>query len=613
MSYRPARRSGVARIAVATAAATVLIASLTAAPANAVSSDPNLFCDLPGQRLAISPISGLKEGEPVTWRSTVKGTKPTTFTGEYIGKLDNALGTDAAGKPRDLLLVKLDGDIVNGTSGSLAAGVWAGASGSPVYDADGALLGAVSYGFSSLPDNVAGVTPAAYMKAIGALPASKTLSPSQTQTVERMADEKSTARRSSTLRRIEPVRVTIGTSASDLDDATDRLSERIPGFRGAAASGLAVPGGENRAADYPIVVGGNIAMSYGYGAVTEASVGTVTAICGTEVFAYGHPGSGNSALSASIHGASAARIVPDSAGSYKMVSAIGRVKGKLLDDRTAGIRGKLGVPAPTIEIRTTSAYGTLKNTTVTKVSEPGFIPGAAYAQMGNEAVRMLDNVQKGSARVEWTITYQRANGATATLKNVNRYASPSELPYYVGDGVANDVAALQSNPFEDVRILSVNVLTRFEADYRAAAFSGVQMLKSGKWVTVDSGSVLKAARGGSYSFRTVLAPAPGAKKVTEYAPFTVTVPKDVRSTYQVELFAPDADDEFGGEGPDPRSFAQFVAGLDDNYRSDVITREMWYTSTAGPRKAGEATIVAPTVLIGNGASVFLRFEVPATR
>lgn len=612
MTVRPARTRGVGRIALATAVTAVLIGSLTAAPANAVSKDPKLFCDLPGQRLAISPISGLTDGEKVTWRSTTKGTTPTTFTGEYVGKLENGLGTDANGKPRDLLLVKLEGDVVDGKDGSLAAGVWAGASGSPVYDADGALIGAVSYGFSALPDNVAGVTPAAYMKSIGTLPTTKKLSASQTQTVERLADEKSSARRSaptsSTLSRIEPVRVTIGASAAQVDDQTDALSDRVTGFRGVAATGRAVPGGERRASDYPIVAGGNIAVSYGYGAITEASVGTVTAVCGTEVFAYGHPNLGNSKLVANIHGASAARIVPDLMGSYKLVSAIGKVKGRLVDDRLAGVRGVLGAGAKTIPLRTTSAVGDTRNSVSTQVSEEGFLAAAAYFQMAGEAKRMLDNTQVGSAYVKWSIEYRRSNGAVATVTNADRYADVNDFPGIVGEELANDIAMLQANPFEDVRILSVNVTSRFDPDYRAARLTGVQMRKGTKWVTLSPDSVTQVSRGKTYSFRTVLSPARGAEKVTEFSEFTVTMPKDMKKRFQLTVSGPDAEDEYIEKRS--RSFTEFIKGLDANLRSDVITRSTSYTSTSGPRKTKTTVVSVPTYVVGDAASVLLNFDAP---
>ncbi|MFI8632637.1 hypothetical protein ACIGEP_08595 [Microbacterium sp. NPDC077663] len=612
MTVRPARTRGAARIALAAAVTAVLIGSLTAAPANAVSKDPKLFCDLPGQRLAISPISGLKDGQKVTWRSTVKGTTPTTFTGEYVGKLENGLGTDANGKPRDLLLVKLEGDVVDGADGSLAAGVWAGASGSPVYDADGALIGAVSYGFSALPDNVAGVTPAAYMKSIGTLPTTKKLSASQTQKVQGLADESSSSRRSapssSTLNRIEPVRVTIGASAQQLDDQTDALADRVAGFRGVTASGRAVPGGERRSSDYPIVAGGNIAVSYGYGAITEASVGTVTAVCGTEVFAYGHPNMGNSKLAANIHGASAARIVPDLMGSYKLVSAIGKVKGKLVDDRLAGVRGVLGAGATTIPLRTSSAVGDTRTAVSTQVSEPDFLATAAYVQLAGEAVRMLDNVQEGSAYAQWTIEFRRANGKVGTITNANRYSDVYDLPGMVGMGLAEDIAKLQANPFEDIRILSVNVVSRFDPDHRVARLSGVQMRKNGAWVNVKPDSILKVSRGSSTSFRTVLSPVPGSKRVTTYDTFTVTMPKDVKKLYKVTLTAPYSEDEY--QESRARNFAEFLTEVDANFRSDVLEREAWYMPTSGPRRTRVVDDVVSTALVADGASFTFQLEAP---
>ncbi|HMS38368.1 MAG TPA: hypothetical protein PKA93_14460, partial [Arachnia sp.] len=78
-------RSNNARRVVGVAVAAALIGTLVAAPpAHAAPAGTDMFCEVPGQELAISPISGLKEGEAVTWLSTVKGTRPTEFTGEYV-------------------------------------------------------------------------------------------------------------------------------------------------------------------------------------------------------------------------------------------------------------------------------------------------------------------------------------------------------------------------------------------------------------------------------------------------------------------------------------------------------------------------------------------------
>lgn len=595
----------VARVALTATVLTALVVSLTPGPAQAVSADPNSFCDVPGQELAISPISGLEDGERVTWLSTVKGTTPTEYTGEYVGKLENGLGYDADGNPRDLLLVKLEGDVVDGGSGSLPAGVWAGASGSPVYDADGALIGAVSYGFSWLADNVAGVTPAAYMKTIGQLPGLKSLGPTAQVQVSRMAGEAppTAADGRATIRPLQAVRVTTGTTAANLDQTSARLAETVTGFKPLGMSGLAINGGVNDGADYPIVAGGNIAVSYAHGAVTSASVGTVTAVCGDEVFAYGHPDSWNSKIAASIHGASAARIVPNGGDSYKLVSAIGRVKGKLVDDRLAGVRGLLGDGHTTIPVTTTSRVGDHRSTAVTHVSEPMAIALATAAQLSTDATRMLDNISEGSAAVTWSIEYQREDGSRHTLTNADRYSDPVAFPDLVTWGVADDIAALQANPFEDVKVLSVKVATTFADGYRAARVSGVQVLRNGKWTTVAPGSTLKVTRGVDYSFRTVLSPAPGTERVTEYRPFIVAIPRTLKKTLTVTLQAPVAPEpEF------PTSFEELLASLDDHWRSNLVDRTLTFTTTSGKKYVRDYRMAAPTVVIADGSKVTFKLE-----
>lgn len=581
----------------ATAALAVLIGSLMTAPAHAAPGDAPRFCEIPGQELAIAPIDGLTDGQRVEWLSTTKGTTPTRFTGEYVGKLDNGLGFDAYGEPRDLLLVKLEGDVVDGTAGSPAAGVWAGASGSPVYDADGALIGAVSYGFSSLvADNVAGVTPAAYMKAIGDLPLRTTLTATERR---QLAREVGTASVPATMRQLRPVRVTVGTTAATLDRLSKRLADRVPGFRATAASGLAIDGGAGDGADYPIVAGGNIAVSFAYGAVGSASVGTVTAVCGDDVYAFGHPNQWNSALGANIHGASAARIVPD-ATSYKLVSGIGKVKGRLVDDRLAGIRATLGSAAPTVKITTTTIAGTQEGKAVSHVSEKSLIAAASAAQLGTDTQRLLDNAWVGSARVTWTITYQRENGTTGKLTSTNRYASPDMFSEAIGWELADKIAMLQANPFEDVRIVDVKIRARFSNEYRAARLSKVQMRSGGTWKTIANGSTTPVTRGKTYTFRTVLSPLPGAARVTEYRTFTVAVPQNAKRTVRVNLVVPPAP-EFSFE---PDTFDAYVAWLAETPRSDVIDRTRTYTRTSGSTYRGTAQMITPTVLEPGGRFSF---------
>src|SRR3954471_18657147 len=86
----------------------------------------------------------------VTGLTGSKGTQPDGFTGQVIGVLKDGIMPGL-----DMIMVRLSSPEID------RVGIWAGMSGSPVYAADGRLIGAVSYGLAFGPSPVAGVTPAA--------------------------------------------------------------------------------------------------------------------------------------------------------------------------------------------------------------------------------------------------------------------------------------------------------------------------------------------------------------------------------------------------------------------------------------------------------------------
>ncbi|CAG7605447.1 hypothetical protein ACFPZL_06255 [Leucobacter soli] len=600
-----------------TGVAAALAASLLAAPAQAApSADPGLFCDLPGEELAISPIADLVVDEPVTWLSTVSGIAPTEFSGTYLGRLPNALGHDAYGNQRDLLLVELSGPVVDGSGSTLPAGVWAGASGSPVYDEDGALIGAVSYGFSGEADNVAGVTPAAAMKSIGDLPASVQVNAAGRQMVQ-AATGVSPGR---SMTQLQPVKVENGRTGNLFEKTEKRLKQAVKGFKTVGATGRAggVVGADAEAIP-SIVPGGNIAVSYAHGALWDATVGTVTAVCGDQVWAYGHPNTGNSKFKASFHGASAARVVPSAGDSYKLIAEIGAPMGRLTDDRTAGVRGTLGETFPAVKVTTVSKVGGTSSTAVTNVTEKLDIAPVAAVQLGGDALRMLDNAWAGSATVRWSIDYTRANGRTGTLTNTDKYADDMYLPDLVGWGVAEDIAALQYNGFETVTVTGVRITADFSDQVRVARVAGFERKSGTGWKKVPAGSTVQASRGKSYDYRAVLRPAPNADGGTSYLPFTVTVPKSIKKTLKVRLTGATPLFEDGelvigsDDGAPVRNFDQYVAALDDRSRSDRVTVTRRYTSASGANQVKTSRKTAPTVVDGGQRSFMLQVAVEKSK
>ena len=133
-AFRPTSRWTAAAVATA---ATMTLAGLSASPAQ---SAPGSACPAP------YPVQSLTKGAPVTGLTVGEGTQPDGFTGEVIGVLDNGIMPGL-----DMILVRLTSTEIN-----RVGGIWSGMSGSPVYAADGRLIGAVSYGLAAGPSKVAG-------------------------------------------------------------------------------------------------------------------------------------------------------------------------------------------------------------------------------------------------------------------------------------------------------------------------------------------------------------------------------------------------------------------------------------------------------------------------
>ncbi|HYF72274.1 MAG TPA: hypothetical protein VD864_05610, partial [Nocardioides sp.] len=107
------------------------LAAVTGATGPAQAADPAGDCATP------YPVADLVDEQPVTGLTVSRGTTPEGFTGEVIGVLDDGVAPGV-----DMVMVRLTSPEID------RVGIWQGMSGSPVYAADGRLIGAVAYGLA---------------------------------------------------------------------------------------------------------------------------------------------------------------------------------------------------------------------------------------------------------------------------------------------------------------------------------------------------------------------------------------------------------------------------------------------------------------------------------
>jgi hypothetical protein len=478
-----------------------LLTAATPAQANGV----HFFCpDSTQPYVPVAEVEAFAPGDTVDGLSVTKGTTPDAFSGTYIGFIDDGIGIG-----KDMLLFKLSSDVIDGTGGLKPAGIWAGMSGSPVYK-DGRLIGSVSYSlnYDNLP--IAGITPAEYMKSIGTTALTSASKVKVTKANLKVSAEGIKAAGAtlvgSSLSQVKTVNVA-GGAGSKLNAFANRTFARTSKATKAGtmrAGNLLPAAAMSSSVTAPLVAGGSVAALYAAGDLVAGAIGTITAVCGDTVWAFGHPMDLSGTTSLYLANASTALIVPDATGvmgSYKQVSQFGDPVGMITQDRTVGIRGTIGeTRGYGIDVAVQNPSGTEVGSYHGDLAYQGLSAAAIAYMIGQAAMDQLDQYGAGTGEVTWTINYRRADDSTGSITNTQVVADSNWFPDMIGTPPADDAAAITDNEFEDVTITGIDAtLKLLSADAYSYEASGVQVLTStGTWAPLD-GKRLRVSH--TYSLR----------------------------------------------------------------------------------------------------------------
>ncbi|RLE34563.1 MAG: hypothetical protein DRJ61_04935 [Acidobacteria bacterium] len=257
------------------------------------------------------------------------------------------LGVVGAGQPEgEMVLIRLQDPRFE------AVGVAAGMSGSPVT-VDGRLLGALAFGWQFATEPIAGVTPFTRMQELADTGADSGF---EAGSARPALFELATAHQEGRL--AESVLDWLVPAAAGGQQVLPLvMASGGPVFtmagRGFAADvwqrlgWVTTPGGGGGASDVPagdLVPGSMIAGVLVRGDASLSAGGTVTAIDGAQVWAFGHPFLGAGDVLMPMARASVVTILPSLANSFKMFNA-GEIIGTVRSDRRHGVWGTLG-PAP---------------------------------------------------------------------------------------------------------------------------------------------------------------------------------------------------------------------------------------------------------------------------
>lgn len=356
------------------------------------------------------------------------------------------LGTVGPATPEgEMVLVRLDDPRFEKT------GIIAGMSGSPVY-VDGKLLGALAFGWSFEREPIGGVTPFSRMGRIGDGAPSKTVG-GRPEISALLADWQGPKPGSAILDWLVPRRSTSGggplplaVTAAGAEPPVVWLSEAwrrmgwIAAPGGAAGSG-AVPGG-------PLSPGDMVAGVLVAGDVELAVGGTVTEVKGSTVWAFGHPFLGGGAYRMPLARARVVTVLPSLLSSFKFFN-VGKVLGAFTQDRSHGMKARLGETASMVPVRVKVGE---RDYSFRVIDHPALLPlMVSYVTASSQAVHgKTFGQQTLSCRIG--ITWK--GGRTISL--AESFAEP-DAPARVAALVSAVLAYLEATPFDHPALKGVDV------------------------------------------------------------------------------------------------------------------------------------------------------------
>lgn len=405
-----------------------------------------VFAHLACAQLAIYPLRDIRAGQHAIGKTVFHGNQVEEFQVDILGVLDDV------GPRQSIILAKLSG-------GPLAeTGVMQGMSGSPVY-IDGRLVGAVALAFNFAKEPIAGIRPIEEMLAVGD-PAAKPASGAPKAPSNRTPATPPLRKVASNLDSLASQLIDIATPVSFNGFTSATLEQFAPALK---KLGLEPRQGVSSGAKLPNTLGSPsslrpgdmIAVELLSGDMTVGAEGTVTAIDGKNLYAFGHQfmSVGNTELP--FARAEVLTLLPTLNSSFKISSPL-EWMGVITQDRSTSIYGQLGRKADTVPFSITvkdGRHGPLSyhmQMVQDRVLSPYLVQTAVYSAM-DATERTLG---LGSYSLRGGVEF--VNGAPP-LKLDNTYAGDYNVPLQASNGVALPLSSVLGAGFDALKIKNIHL------------------------------------------------------------------------------------------------------------------------------------------------------------
>jgi len=395
------------------------------------------FAEMP-----IFPLREVRAGQHGVGRTVLQGNKISEFQVEILGVLENI------GPKQSIIIGRLSG------AGLENAGVLEGMSGSPVY-IDGRLAGAVALAFPFSKEPIAGIRPIEDMLPKTAPPPKHALAPPPLFSPDLTAAVQPADTVGLGETRMVPISTPVsfnGFTERTIQYFTPQL-KRLGLEPRQGLSGGGRPATMGNPAD--LHPGDMISVQLMSGDMSVGADGTVTAIDGKSVYAFGHQFLSVGDTQLPFARADVIAILPNYAASFK-ISTARQWMGTILQDRSTAVTGELGRKADTapIAIDLTGANGGTAHYNMRMVNDPVLSP--LLLQLAVFSV--IDSTERTFGASTFSIRGEvEFEGSVAPLRVDNTFAGDFAVPQQASLTIASPLAYALAAGFKALRIRDIRL------------------------------------------------------------------------------------------------------------------------------------------------------------
>lgn len=522
-----------------------------------LSTVPAQSAELAGDCAQPYPVAEVTDGQVVEGLTVSEGTTPEPFTGEILGVIDDGIAPGL-----DMVMARLSSAEVD------RVGIWQGMSGSPVYAEDGRLIGAVAYGLSWGPSQVAGITPFEDMDDyLGVAGAPMTVQVGDRAARAIAADSDVTAAQASQGFSQLPMPMAFsGLTQKRLaqmkKQGPDYLHTRGAVAMGAASAAAAAAGPET------LVAGGNLGAAISYGDITAGGVGTVTSVCDNRLVGFGHPMTFGGVTTLGLMPADAVYVQEDPVGPGFKVANMSVPAGTIDQDRLTGISGSLGALPRETDVTSTVTYGARNRTGSTASLVQRFSADITFIQILANHDRVVDAIQPGTEVATYSVSGTDADGNAFDIDFGDRYTSDFDIAFEGIFEIADLVYVLSR--MEGVTIDEITATADVIDDTSTYRLRKVEQKRGGEWVSIGRRDPVIVSPGGMLRLRASLVD----DDVTRLVPLSIEVPKDPRRRGYLEITGGASSWDNGVY--DARTPAQAEQAIENMVRNDEVAANLYF-------------------------------------